>query len=248
VRAPACSQKQRTRKKKPAHSAQDDGAFRLMRGARPGKPGRPTAGASSRTPHESVYIVKLSGVARFFSWRGLCARRMANFAPSICAGHDVSCPYEETAETREGLPLGGPAFCAKTKARDASRTTMRKAKSPPGWRRYKSCEADGEQVAKHVRRAQHAMPLRRNGQGERGSDAGGETAARMAAVQELRGGWRTSSQACAPGTMYRAPAKKKANAKEKANAKKKANATGAALRAESRANLRWSGRRWGRGG
>ncbi len=42
-----------------------------MRGARPGKPGRQTAGASSRTPQEAP----------------VCARWMVHITPSMFAGH-----------------------------------------------------------------------------------------------------------------------------------------------------------------
>jgi sugar lactone lactonase YvrE len=60
-----------------------------MRGARPGKPARQTAGASSRTPHEAP----------------VRPGRMGRITPSMFAGHDVSCPYEETAGARKRVAL-----------------------------------------------------------------------------------------------------------------------------------------------
>ena len=59
-----------------------------VRGARPGKPARQTAGASSRTPQEAP----------------LRARRIAYVTPSMCAGHGMLCPYGE---------LTGISFCRK---------------------------------------------------------------------------------------------------------------------------------------
>ena len=47
----------------------------------------------------------------------------------------------------------------------------------------------------------------------RASVAAQKNAAKMAALQELRGGWRTSSQAFVPGTIYRAPTTVTATAK-----------------------------------
>jgi hypothetical protein len=78
-------------------------------------------------------------------------RRMGGAQPSICAGHDVSCPYEEKTEI------------------------------------------DGRHRAKHLRRAQHAAcygPTKKRR--HRNSDD-----------------WAARSQASAPGTMYRAPTKRK---------------------------------------
>ena len=67
-----------------SHRGSAQCAVKVERGALPGKPGRQTAGASSRTPHRAR----------------LCGADGA-ITPSMCAGHDLSCPYEEipTAES-----------------------------------------------------------------------------------------------------------------------------------------------------
>ena len=68
-----------------------------LRGARPGKPGRQTAGASSRTPQEAP----------------VCARRMAYITPSKFAGHSMLCPYEgKTTERRSHLGKSKGRSCS----------------------------------------------------------------------------------------------------------------------------------------
>src|SRR5579862_9053049 len=87
-----------------------------MRGARPGEPGRQTAGASSRTPH----ALPLRNHRRIVAGGD---GRVA--APG--AGHDVSCPYEETA-TAEKVPT------LRKNAKDgAPVTATAKTNSRWGW-------------------------------------------------------------------------------------------------------------------
>ena len=108
----------------PATSPTADGGRRgrgskLMRGARPGKPGRQTAAASRRTPREA-----LRERARWLHVRRLCAvgaGRIAGITPSMFAGHGMPCPYEENGQSKfrrhsGNAPIGrlaSPAWSAR---------------------------------------------------------------------------------------------------------------------------------------
>jgi hypothetical protein len=103
----------------------------------------------------------------------------------MCAGHSMLCPYTERTGTHCLLARFArgasaieerflAAFRARTK-RGKGRTArnsapfLRQGRQDDGAR---ESEADGEQVAKHLRRAQHAVPLRKDKPSITGSTLG----------------------------------------------------------------------------
>ena len=77
------------------------GAGRLcmwrVRGARPGKPGRQTAGASSRTPQEAPVRPRRAVTSQQESAAARSCEAMATSRRALVPGTAMLCPYEETA-------------------------------------------------------------------------------------------------------------------------------------------------------
>ncbi len=92
------------------------------------------------------------------------ARAMDLITPRICAGHDISCPYEETAMARRMCGMGkgtlffnGASRSGRGKPRPQTAAASRRT---PHARRHPASEGDGLDHAKDLCRVRYIVPLR----------------------------------------------------------------------------------------